>query len=69
MNDDYKAIFKSNHKEDNSYSATGSSSTIIANRVSYLYNLQGPSLMVDTACSSALVAVHLARQAILSGKF
>ena len=46
------------------YSATGGSSSIAANRISYVLNLQGPSVAVDTACSSSLVAVHLACKAL-----
>ncbi|PIB36292.1 hypothetical protein BFP72_13260 [Reichenbachiella sp. 5M10] len=44
--------------------AMGSSRTAIANRISYFYDLKGPSVSVDTACSGALVAVHLACQSI-----
>jgi acyl transferase domain-containing protein/NADPH:quinone reductase-like Zn-dependent oxidoreductase/ubiquinone/menaquinone biosynthesis C-methylase UbiE/acyl carrier protein len=42
------------------YTATGSVMSITANRISYCFDLRGPSLIVDTACSSALVALHLA---------
>ncbi|KAI6379931.1 hypothetical protein MCOR25_001832 [Pyricularia grisea] len=40
---------------------------IIANRVSYEFDLRGPSMVVRTACSSSLVALHLACQDINSG--
>ncbi|MCT7356885.1 phosphopantetheine-binding protein, partial [Streptomyces sp. 15-116A] len=40
----------------------------IANRVSFHFDLRGPSLTVDTMCSSGLVAVHLAVQALRRGE-
>ncbi|KAL7755590.1 hypothetical protein ACKLNR_014688 [Fusarium oxysporum f. sp. zingiberi] len=46
------------------YSATGADSSILANRISYIFNLQGPSLVTTTACSSSMYALHLAVQAI-----
>ena len=46
------------------YTNTGGALSIVANRVSYCLNLKGPSVVVDTACSSALTAVHFASHAI-----
>ncbi|HEY0737362.1 MAG TPA: amino acid adenylation domain-containing protein, partial [Herpetosiphonaceae bacterium] len=55
--------------------AAGGLQTLLANdkdflptRVSYKLNLQGPSINVQTACSTSLVAVHLARRALLDGE-
>ncbi|QBS42361.1 polyketide synthase Pks13 [Nocardia sp. CS682] len=49
------------------YGITGASSGIISNRVSYFYDFRGPSVAVDTACSSTLVAVHQAVRALREG--
>ncbi|WP_063721497.1 polyketide synthase Pks13 [Nocardia vinacea] len=49
------------------YALTGGSSGIIANRISYFYDFRGPSVAVDTACSSTLVAVHQAVRALREG--
>nr|ADC79637.1 TamAI [Streptomyces sp. 307-9] len=49
------------------HSLTGTQRAIIANRVSYTLGLRGPSLTVDTAQSSGLVAVHQACEALRSG--
>ncbi len=46
------------------YSSLGSALCVAANRLSYYFDLRGPSLAVDTACSSSLVAMHLACQSI-----
>jgi acyl transferase domain-containing protein len=41
---------------------------MLANRVSYFFDLHGPSITLDTACSSGLVALHQACQAIRAGE-
>jgi acyl transferase domain-containing protein/NADPH:quinone reductase-like Zn-dependent oxidoreductase/SAM-dependent methyltransferase/acyl carrier protein len=49
------------------HTPTGSAHSIAANRISYCLNLTGPSIAMDTACSSALTAVHVACEHILAG--
>ncbi|KAI4865013.1 putative polyketide synthase [Hypoxylon rubiginosum] len=50
------------------YTATGVDTGLLANRVSYVFDLKGPSLTVNTACSSTLYALDLACQAISTGE-
>ncbi|MEC5144183.1 SDR family NAD(P)-dependent oxidoreductase [Chitinophaga sp. 212800010-3] len=54
--------------EVEAHHSTGSAAVLVPNRVSHFFNLRGPSFAVDTACSSALYAVHLAAQSILQGE-
>src|SRR6187431_553303 len=50
------------------HSPTGTAHSIAANRISYCLNLRGPSVAMDTACSSALTAVHAACEHIWAGR-
>ncbi|WP_284232381.1 type I polyketide synthase [Mycobacterium antarcticum] len=50
------------------HSSTGMMMTMLANRISFAFDLRGPSMTIDTACSSSLVAVHLAAQSIWNGE-
>lgn len=50
------------------YTNTGNALSIAANRIAYCFDFRGPSIAVDTACSSAMVAAHLACQTVWSGQ-
>ena len=52
----------------NSHTAMAGTFTMLSNRISFVYDLRGPSMTIDTACSSSLVALHEATQAIARGE-
>lgn len=51
-----------------SHSMIGNTLSVAANRLSYVFDLRGPSLAVDTACSSSLVALHHACNSLRNGE-
>ena len=46
----------------------GCADSLLANRISYFFNLHGPSVTLDTACSSGLTALHMACQSLRTGE-
>ncbi|WP_017570356.1 SDR family NAD(P)-dependent oxidoreductase [Nocardiopsis halotolerans] len=65
---DYQRFMDSAGVPVRAHSGLATSMAIIANRVSYFYDLRGPSVQTDTACSSSLVAVHAAVRALREGE-
>ncbi|MCB8747851.1 type I polyketide synthase [Rhodoferax sp. U2-2l] len=65
---DYAMRFADDLGAVDSTVGTGNTSCIAANRISYLFDLKGPSMSIDTACSSSLVAFHQACQSIALGE-
>ncbi len=65
---DYTTMHAGDHAVMDAYSMTGATLCSLSNRVSYAFDLRGPSFTVDTACSSSLVALHQACEAIRAGQ-
>ena len=67
-NSDYGRMLLAEPNHIDAYAGSGGSVSVIAGRLAYLLGLQGPAIVVDTACSASLVAVHLASQALRRGE-
>ncbi|MFF9644157.1 SDR family NAD(P)-dependent oxidoreductase [Kitasatospora aureofaciens] len=65
---DYDEIRQAAGHPVDAHAATATAHSILVNRVSYLLDLHGPSEPVNTGCSSSLVAIHRAAEAIRSGE-
>ncbi|WP_217181559.1 non-ribosomal peptide synthetase [Streptomyces sp. AC495_CC817] len=64
---DYLSLLGPGSPEMGDHFLLGNVASIAANRISYLFDLHGPSAVFDTACSSSLVAVHRAVRALHLG--
>ena len=65
---DYKELVLRDADAMPPYATTGLNKTSLANRISWTFDLRGPSFSLDTACSSSLVALHLACQSLRTGE-
>ncbi|WP_344315655.1 type I polyketide synthase [Streptomyces rhizosphaericus] len=54
--------------DSDGYQLTGTIPSVLSGRLAYLFDLGGPAVTVDTACSASLVALHMACQSLRSGE-
>ena len=67
MDDEYSEILKNHDIPLEGFSPMGKVPSVAPNRISYFFDLHGPSEAIETACSSSLVAVNRAISAIKEG--
>lgn len=65
---DYAEILARDPEYPALYHTTGAGPAITSNRISYIFNLRGPSFTVDTGCSASMVALYNAVQSLRSGE-
>ena len=65
---DYDRIMFKDTNDMAMYHMSGVGDAILANRISYVFDLKGPSVTLDTGCSGGLVALHQACQSLRTGE-
>jgi acyl transferase domain-containing protein len=54
---------------DSIYSYPGNAKSLYANRISFIFDFKGPSMVIDTACSSSMIALDVAITDLRLGKY
>lgn len=65
---DYRDMLARDLQHAPTYAATGTGTTLLSNRLSWFFDLKGPSLTINTACSSSMVALHEACESLRRGE-
>jgi acyl transferase domain-containing protein len=61
---EYSRLFEFDEEVQATYKSTGNSTAILSNRLSWFFDLRGPSMTIETACSSSMIALHLSCQSL-----
>lgn len=64
---DYQSILQQDYEAEQKHAVMGIAPSMLANRISWFFNLKGTSMNLDSACSSSLLALHLACQDLRAG--
>ena len=67
MTNDYQLLAENDIYRIGTNAASGTGKSMLSNRISWFFNVSGPSLTLDTACSSSMYALHLACQSLRNG--
>jgi len=67
FSDDYKIQLGKDYENLPDYHAISTSTAMLANRLSWFYNLRGPSVNLNAACASSIIAIDLAYQDLRAG--
>lgn len=65
---DFRDLLERNQENIVPHYTLGIHPSILANRISYLFNLKGPSVQLDTGCAGSLTSVHYAAESIINGE-
>ena len=65
---EYAAVVSARQKTAHAYDMTGTSASILANRLSYQFDWRGPSVTIDSACSSGLTVLARAASDLQQGR-
>lgn len=68
FNHDHLANLNTDPEITLKYKPLGTTNSLLSNRVSWFFDFKGPSVTLDTACSSSMVALHLACQSLRDGE-
>ena len=65
---DYQNLLCKDPQAPPKYAATGVAASMLANRISWFFDLRGPSVNLDSACSSSMMAFDMACQSLWNGE-